>query len=97
MDYDKINTQKVRTIILIVAFIFILILGILIMMFLKRSGECELNPFVYGAKKTYEQGMEISCSCTPYDPKYNNFYFDKDNIQTGYINENFLNPNLLGE
>ena len=72
---------SLRTIIGIFLIISLIILGTLVMKLMKENAKCTGNPFVYGAQKTAEQGLEIICSCTPLDPKYVGFNFDKDNLK----------------
>ena len=67
-----------RTIIGACLIISLIVLGTLFLKMAKENSKCEGNPFVYGAQKTAEQGLEIMCSCTSLNPKFSGFYFDKD-------------------
>ena len=48
----------------------------------KEGQECIKNPMVYGAQKIYDQNneLEVFCSCTLLDPRYNSFYFNKEKV-----------------
>ena len=76
--------------------LFIILGGVLTFKLLKENSECQRNPFVYGAHNAYDQDMEIFCSCTPLDPKYNGFYFDKEGITISkqFFDTSKLSPNL---
>lgn len=64
-------------------FLCLIILGFLFVRVVKENNICKANPFVYGAIRTAEEGMEIICSCTPFDLKYAGFCFDKNEIFVG--------------
>lgn len=82
------------TIIGIFLILFIIILGTLFIKLMKENAKCELNPFVYGARKMAEQGLEIMCSCIPLNPEYAEFYFDKEDliVQKDFISGISFNP-----
>ena len=63
--------------------ICLIILATLFIKMSKENSKCINNPFVYGAEKTAEQGMEVTCSCTSLDPEYSGFYFDKNGLRIG--------------
>jgi len=77
-----------RTIVGVCLIICLVVLGILIFKMIKENSKCVGNPFIYGAQKTAEQGLEVMCSCIPLDPKYVGFHFDKNGL---VIQKNFLN------
>lgn len=98
MEEDKIKEQarikveemkkpNLLTIIGALIIICLIVLATLFIKITKERNKCEANPFVYGAEKTAEAGLEVICSCTPLNPKYSGFYFDKDglNIQNSII------------
>ncbi len=80
-----------RTIIGVCFIICLIILGFLIFKLMRENSECVGNPFIYGAQKTAEQGLEVTCSCIPLDPKYAGFNFDKNSL---VIQQNFLDIGL---
>ncbi len=96
MDKNK------RRIIMMYALIALIMLSsILVVTYIKKAGQCDLNPFTYMTQKSYDQGMELMCSCTPMDPTYGMFYFDKDGISfTKYnsygIEDNNIQQNQKG-
>ena len=71
------DKHKLRIIILYALMALIMLSAILVINYIQKAGECDLNPFTYMAQKSYDQGMEIQCSCIPLDPKYSMFYFRK--------------------
>ncbi len=76
----KINNKTILIILVIIVFAML----IFIMFWAIEGQNCTMNPLVYGAQKIYNQNgdLEISCSCFILDPKYNNFYFNKDKMWT---------------
>ncbi len=70
--------------------IFLIISGVLIIVFLKKSSRCESNPLVYGAQKIRKMGLEMSCTCS-LGPKYNPLMFNADGIGQLEFNDPFSN------
>lgn len=70
-----------------VILIFILIIIVFLLLFnllwFKDGKECLKNPMTYAAQKIYDQNdeLEISCRCIFYEPGYNPFYFDRNEVK----------------
>jgi hypothetical protein len=70
---------------------YLLIFGILLMVgvfslatlyiyYTKENTKCYQSPLVYGAKQFSDQGVDITCSCTPENRYYKGFWFNGSEI-----------------
>lgn len=67
----------------------------LIMFMLSSNAECLDRPFTYHAQRLYEEGMEVQCTCTPLDSKYNVFDFDRYDIIVRNYNDYYEGSNII--
>lgn len=66
----------------VIVIIAITLLVVVMMKIIKQNTLCVNDPLVYGASRIYSQSnLEVSCTCTFNDAKYENFIFDRTGMR----------------
>lgn len=72
-----------KNIISIVIALFFLLMFFLYMA-MKEGNTCIENPLTYGAEKlSTEETGDVTCTCHFSNPRYEPFFFDKNNVSLG--------------